>query len=222
MKKLLVLLAAIAVMFPARAQDDEKFQFGMKLGMNASTMKYEDSDDDDELKCLMGPTAGLFFEIPINNFFEIRPEVLFVTRGLRWKEKEDGDKAIYSWGWGFLDIPILAKAKYGNDKIGGFVNVGPQFGIGLFGAERLRTVIDGERDSERESLKFDDQYLKRFDMGMAFGLGMECNKTGIELEARYYVGMVDSNTWDWNGGDRPSGYRKEPHRVFSVNLGWKF
>lgn len=230
MKQLLILFFALAVISPVRAQDDEKFQFGMKLGMSMSTMKYQGSDEDDELKQLFGPTGGFFAEIPINKYFEIRPEVIFMTRGVRYKTEELevvrlsslDYKEVYSWAWGFLDIPILAKAKYGNDKIGGFINVGPQVGIGLFGAERWRVNFDGEKDSERNSLKFKDEYLKRVDVGMAFGLGMECNKTGIEVEARYYVGMMDSNTWDWNGGERPSGFRTEPHRAFTFAVGWKF
>lgn len=129
-------------------------------------------------------------------------------------------KIIDATGLGYLQFPVLAKGSYGNDKISGFVNVGPQFGAGLFAARRIRTITDGDRDSEKIETSFDDLFLKRFDAGMAFGLGMECEKTGFQFETRYYLGMADIR--DWGDMGRPDGFKKTTNSAFHITLGYTF
>jgi len=220
MKQFLVLLIVAATLLPARAQDDEKFEWGIKIGMVLASQEYEGKSNPD-LKQLIGPSAGFLFEIPICKYFEIRPELNFNTHGQRWVVESGDDKIVATQAWGYLEFPILAKVKYGNEKIGGFVNVGPQFGAGLFGETRTRSKINGERDSDRETIHFDDAIFdfKRFDAGMAFGLGMECNKTGIEVEARYYIGMADIQN---ESIFHPSSEKKTTNRSLNFMVGWKF
>jgi hypothetical protein len=218
MKKLLVLLAAIAVMFPARAQDDDKFDFGLKLGVSFAFKKFDMKPDN--TTPLYGPVGGIFGEININNYLAIRPEINFGSQGLRSKAEAGDTKVIMTTGLGYLQFPVLAKGSYGNDKISGFVNFGPQFGAGLFAAGRTKTIIDGERDSEKIEVTFDDLNFKRFDAGLAIGLGMECEKTGLQVEGRYYAGMADIQ--DWGDMGRPDGYKKTTNSAFHFTIGWTF
>ena len=217
MKNLFLFVIAAFLLIPAFAQDKtaEDFEWGIKFGMTVATQNYPGRGvgTDSDIRQLIGPTAGFIFEIPINSWFEIRPELLYGTQGRRWKGDVPGGRYVQVENFGYLQIPVLAKFKHGNEKVTGFVNIGPQFGVALFGVDRFRFIPDnGEVQKERSSINFEATERRRFDAGLDFGLGMECNKTGIEVEARYYLGLAD--VWDIPV--------KATNRSFTLALGWKF
>lgn len=221
MKKLLVLLVALAVIFPAKLNAEDNFDFGLKLGISFAFKNFEGKSSSPlDFTPLYGPAGGIFGEVKINDYLAIRPEINFGSQGLRYKSEMGDTKIINTTGLGYLQFPVLAKGSYGNDKISGFVNIGPQFGAGLFAAGRVKTITDGERDSEKIEITFDDLDFKRFDAGLAFGLGMECEKTGLQVEGRYYMGMVDIKKW--GGMDRPDGFDKTTNSAFQFTVGWTF
>lgn len=195
MKKLTTLLLLCMVLMTAKAGEKDDFSFGIKLGGMISDI---DSDFKNtkpfggagDWKKLIGPQFGFIFEIPVLEYFEIRPEVNFASQGLR---EVNGDIVKSTW-LGYVQVPILLRGQYGSDIVRGFVHVGPQFGAGAFVFDRLR---NGDEVIEKTSDSFSDRNWKAFDAGIAFGAGVEFpTAKGLELEVRYYKGLSDFQDLD--------------------------
>lgn len=196
MKKLLsTLLLAAVLIGSSSAADKDDFQFGIRMGAQFSKVKgisdINTNSNSKVSKSLAGPTFGFIFEIPINEYLEIRPELNFGSQGFKFKYSND-DK--YNFWMGYVQVPILIKGQYGNEKVRGFVNLGPQFGYGAFILERTK---DSDEKKVKESYTFKEREFKPFDAGIAVGAGVEFPAAkGIELEVRYYAGLLNFNDSD--------------------------
>ncbi|MCZ2394448.1 MAG: PorT family protein [Chitinophagales bacterium] len=173
-----------------RAAEKDDFQFGVRMGAQFSKLKGSNVGGggftSQYAKNLVGPAFGFLFEIPINSFLEIRPELNFGSQGQRFKMPND---LVFSSWLGYVQVPLLLRGQYGNDKVRGFVHVGPQFGFGAFNLTRLKK---GSEKVEKESYSFKDQHLKPFDAGLSVGAGIEFPAAkGMEVEVRYYAGMAN-------------------------------
>ena len=175
----------------AHAADKDDFQFGVRMGAQFSKVKGEIGGSvSDNKNSLVGPAFGFLFEIPVNAYLEIRPELNFGSQGQRVKTGGN----VFSYWMGYVQVPVLVRGQYGNDKVRGFLQLGPQFGYGAFILSRLK-MSNG--DKEKDSYTFKDQHLKPFDAGLSLGVGAEFPAVkGIEIEARYYKGF--SNISDVN------------------------
>jgi|GEM_PF-3909444 len=198
MRKISILtLFCLTVLTAAVAGEKDDFQFGIRLGAQFSNIK-GDVDNGPQFtsqyaKSLVGPAFGFIFEIPVLEYFEIRPELNFGSQGQRFKVND----LVYSKWMGYVQVPILFRGQYGSDKVRGFAHVGPQFGFGTFILDRLR---NNDGIQEKHSYSFSDQKLKPFDAGIAFGAGVEFPSVkGMEVEARYYAGLANINDYGVSG-----------------------
>lgn len=213
MKKIFSLLLAGLFAFTVAAGEKDQFSVGLKLGgmfsdVSGDYKKALPLGGQGEWKRLIGPHMGLFFEIPIIEYLEIRPEISFGSMGNR---AVNGDVVLTTW-LGYVQVPVLLRGQYGSDKVRGFVHVGPQFGYGLFVFDRLR---NGSEVIEKTSDSFSDRKFKPFDAGITFGAGVEFPAAkGLELEVRYYNGITDFN--DIEGG------QKLTNNGLTLSLGVKF
>lgn len=201
MKKLTTLLLLCMVLMTAKAGEKDDFSFGIKLGGMSSNIDTEDLNLvfasklsklpliglGPEWKRLVGPQFGFIFEIPVLEYFEIRPELNFASQGVR---AVNGDNVLSNW-LGYVQLPIMFRGQYGNDKVRGFAHVGPQLGYGIFVFDRPKYGDKIDEDN-KTSDSFSDRNWKAFDAGIAFGAGVEFPAAkGLELEVRYYKGLSD-------------------------------
>lgn len=211
MKRLSIVALLLMFSVATFAQDKDKFNFGFRMGTSFAD---KSPNDDENSKKLISPAAGFLFEIPILEYLEIRPELNFGSQGFRSKT---GSLVSSTW-LGYVQVPILIRGQYGNDKVRGFVQAGPQFGYGAFILSRI--MNKDTDDKEKESYTFDELELKPFDMGLAGGLGVEFPKAGhLELELRFYKGFSDLK--DWGSGGRPDGADKVTNNALTVSLAFK-
>ncbi|MCO5234447.1 MAG: PorT family protein [Chitinophagales bacterium] len=199
MKKILASALVFTMLLGvSQAAEKDDFQFGVRMGAQFSKLKGESTKGEEiqsqYAKNLVGPAFGFIFEVPVNAYFEIRPELNFGSQGQRFKYP--GDAVFSSW-LGYVQVPILLRGQYGSDKVRGFVHVGPQFGFGAFNLTRLKK---GSEKIEKESYSFKDQKLKPFDAGLSVGAGVEFpTAKGMELEVRYYAGLANINDYGIDG-----------------------
>ena len=201
MKKLFstLLLSALLIGSSFAAEKDD-FQFGIRMGAQFSKLKGSSevisNSDKIDLKSLAGPTFGFIFEIPINEYLEIRPELNFGSQGRKFVDVRDTK---YNYWMGYVQVPLLVRGQYGNETVRGFVQVGPQFGYGAFILDRFKDANDNK---VKESYSFKEQKLKPFDAVITVGAGVEFpDAKGIEVEVRYYAGLTDINDYGIDGID---------------------
>jgi len=187
--------------------------FIVKGGFNLSKIYVADEDDSysDEYDMKPGFHIGGAVEIPINQTFMFEPGIIFITKGVKM---DDPDYEISSKvNLNYIDMPLLFKASTSNNEGLGFYGaVGPYIGIGLNG--KGTTEYGGEEESA--DIKFgsdeDEDDLKRLDMGISVGGGIEFSS--FQFGVSYDYGLMNIATYQDYGN-------KVKNRVLKFTLGYK-
>lgn len=118
MKK--VLFLGLFVVFSVATVQAQKFNWGIKGGLNISSL----TGDIENTKSLTGFNAGLFAEIKVLKLLAIQPEVVYSTQGTAF-EDIDG-QSVESLKLDYINVPVLAKLYIFNIV---YLEGGPQFGF---------------------------------------------------------------------------------------------
>lgn len=202
MKKLF-LGAAIAMGSLTFAQ-----QFGVKAGMNVSSLTKEQGLDDSKSK--IGFNAGVFMNAPIAANFSIQPEVLYSQYGAKvnWTNPIDGDKMSASQNLDYITVPVMFQY---NAIPSFYLEAGPEFGFLVSATNKIKNETTGA--STTGSNYKDD--LNTFNFGVGLGAGYYFTKN-VGLNARYVAGFTDT------AKDQPSGSDAIKNNLFQVGLNFKF
>ncbi|MFC6997852.1 porin family protein [Rufibacter roseus] len=160
MKKLII---AGAIMLLSSAGAFAQTSYGLKGGLNISSVRIPDSN----VKSLLGFHVGGFTTTQISDRFALQPELLYSQQGYK--------DAKYDYRFHYLNVPLIFK---GTIAGGLHAQVGPQFGI-LLNATR------------KEGKVSEDITKKKFDS--AVGLGFGYDMSVLQFSARYNLGLTDTN-----------------------------
>ncbi len=170
MKKFLCVVTVSCLFFPAISQNTH---FGIKGGVNLSTVKVSDGEDYDGKT---GFHLGGLAHIHVSKQFAVQPELMFSTQG----GQDDGDD--FKLNLNYINLPILAQYMFD----GGFrLQTGPQIGF-LTGAETKSGDIEVDVDDQIQSIDF----------SWVFGGGY-LFPSGFGVDVRYNLGI--SNISDISG-----------------------
>ena len=121
MKKITLLLVSVFTVCFVNAQDMENMSFGVKGGLNVSSVTNTDQDGVNS-KSLIGFHVGFFSEFMISDNFAIQPELLYSAQGV--KLESDGDNGDVKLD--YINIPVMAKYYVANTFS---LEFGPQIGF---------------------------------------------------------------------------------------------
>ncbi len=187
MKKLLIFTAIVLFGF-ANVNAQEEMQFGVKGGLNISTITGDDVDSFDSRTCMH---FGVVMELPISEKFSFQPELLYSCQGADYSEDFiDLDGTIKSVNAAYegtvkldyLNIPLIAKLYVSE---GFSLEIGPQVGF-LISA---KDEYDWNGDTGEEDIK---EYVKGLDIGAVIGVGYKL-EGGLNFGGRYNLGLTDAN-----------------------------
>ncbi|MGV3538231.1 MAG: porin family protein [Rufibacter sp.] len=212
MKKLFIVLAAVAASFAAQAQSS----FGIKGGLNYSNLS-GDLKDESVFNNKIGFNAGIYFNAPIvGNFFSIQPEVLYSNKGYEYDDKVEstllGDEYRFEGtaNFNYIDVPVLAKVKAG----GLFFEAGPQVSYLVSVNDKTKTYRNGELTDRTSSEKSKEGYSD-FEIGYTAGIGY-ATQGGISLGLRYNGAFTDLAENSPARGD----FKDARHSLFQLQLGF--
>jgi hypothetical protein len=216
--KVILLLIAIAFGFSAMAQ----FTYGPKVGLNLANLSGDDVEDS---KMLIGFNIGVLGNYAVSDIFSLQAEVMYDAKGAKYEgTDENGNKTDFPFSLGYINIPIMAKATFGDD-IKFFGEVGPTIGL------LMSAKMDGESEYEvptgfnpqtgqitYETIKVKDSY-KGTDFGLVFGAGtlIPAGNMKLMIDARYNMSL-GTIAEDPEQGDTPD----VKNGVISINLGLIF
>ncbi len=192
MKKLLLIMAVVALSFSANAQGVE---FGVKAGANFASIGGDDTEDlGSRTSFHFGVTAG----IAVSDNFSVQPELVYSAQGasIDFGGGDEGDLKL-----DYLNLPIMAQFQVAD---GFSIEVGPQFGF-------LMSAKADDGDNE-EDIKDD---LKGLDLSAGIGVNYTMT-SGLNFGARYNLGL--SNVNDFEGSDDINNQ----NNVFQVSIGYRF
>ncbi len=178
---------------------------GLRTGVNVASYKFDfgttPAGFSSPISNVTLFSIGVPLEIAFNSHFALQAELNFIQKGFSSKTDFSGQgftlKSEGAMTVNWLEIPILAKAKFGApDGFGGGIFFGPSIGYGLSGRSKgtSATVINGVANttSTDEALNFKEDEHSRVDVGLNFG--GEVHYGGIFLDVRYQLGLTNMVT----------------------------
>lgn len=216
MKRLLVVLIAFASFTTVNAQrygggygrgggysdggSIGQIQFGVKGGLNLSTVTVSNGFDGYSYSTLANFNAGVFLKIPVVRFFSVQPEVYYSGQGFKGVDGSTGFN--YSEHVNYLNIPVLAKF---TTRSGFFLETGPQLGLKL-----------NAKDKEQGVSTDASAYYNSADFSWVFGAGYKIPMAPVAIDLRYNAGITNvANDAQYGNGYGQYGVR---NGVFQLDL----
>lgn len=213
------LLAVVFCLAFSHYADAQTIRVGARAGILLANMDFLPSFTD--YKNILVGQGALMAEIRLGKRFAIQPEIMYGTHGAKYKDAGaynfDGNTYYYTDDVSFkinsLEIPILAKLKFGSDAIKFNILAGPSIGFGLNGSakgkgnatanipgvgittethnEQLNAVFvkDGYNSDDIKATEFP---VSRTNFNVHFGAGVDfkvSDKLSVFLEGRYILGI---------------------------------
>ena len=196
MRRLAFILTALAALLAtAQTHYEGQIAVGGKAGATLSRVNFNPTVQQ---TMLPGMTAGVMFRYVEEKNFGLIAELNLTQRG--WKENLEESDYNYSHRFTYLELPVMTHIYFGNRRVKGFFNLGPDLNVMLGDnissnfayqeAEGLDYFIENTRHIEQLSMKVKN----RLDYGICGGAGMEVNlnaKHSLLLEGRFYYGLTD-------------------------------
>lgn len=190
-----ILTAFAALLASAQTHYEGTIAVGGKAGATLSRVNFNPTV---EQVMLPGMTAGVMFRYIEEKNFGLIAELNFTQRG--WKEKFEESDYQYSHNFTYLELPIMTHIFFGNQRVKGFVNLGPEIEVML--GNRISSNFSYQDAAEDEYFINDNRHIEQLSMkvsnnldyGICAGAGMELNlnsKHSLLLEGRFYYGLTD-------------------------------
>ncbi len=213
MKKLILGLAVTAgsLAFAQTTSSSNPVTFGVKGGMNVSSLSKNEGLDDQKSK--IGFNAGVFANIPLAADFSIQPEVIYNDLGAKSTRKTNfaGNeyRADYSTNLGYIAVPVMFQYNVIPNL---YLEAGPEFGFLVSAKDKLKTSTNGNTNNSTTSTLNKDDF-QTFNFGIGIGAGYYFTQN-LGITARYTAGVTD--IFKNNNGDAVR------NNVFQVGLAYKF
>ena len=190
-----ILTAFAALLASAQTHYEGTIAVGGKAGATLSRVNFNPTV---EQVMLPGMTAGVMFRYIEEKNFGLIAELNFTQRG--WKEKFEESDYQYSHNFTYLELPIMTHIFFGNQRVKGFINLGPEIEVML--GNRISSNFSYQDAAEDEYFINDNRHIEqlsmkvsnKLDYGICAGAGMELNlnsKHSLLLEGRFYYGLTD-------------------------------
>ena len=172
-----ILLISMAIM-PLQAQEAKSMQFGVKGGLNLSSLNSSDGSTSD---MLLGFNLGVFNKFPVTSFLAIQPEFYVTTKGSSVTYNNLLVDGTARFNLTYLEIPLLCVV-----NVTKLLNVqfGPYVAYMIDG--KVTNVANVNLFNFEQNINVND--YNRIDAGVVLGAGLEVGK--ITMGARYNLGIT--------------------------------
>ncbi|WP_018343922.1 porin family protein [Cytophaga aurantiaca] len=190
MKKIILLALIVATSLSAK-NSMAQISVGPKVGLNLAHI-YSDGDlGFDNPSNKVGFQIGGMLNAQINDYFAIRPELLFNNVGSKFKSNSSDATATITTN--YLSLPLNFIGQYPiNDKFKIQAFAGPYAALGLGGKYKVESPFgntDGSIKMKKDPGTSSDLYLNSMDFGLNFGLGFQY--TSFVFTANYGLGLTN-------------------------------
>lgn len=198
--KFLILVALIATFSTASFA---QLSLGLRGGLNFGNVYTTDGLDavTPDFEYINGPTIAGVLEYGFSDHFALQTELAYTTKGFKLRE----DFAVNLFNvpvpvgasaesrFGYLELPLLAKVKFGDEVVHGYITAGPTLGYAASGRLITRANALIEFKVSDTDINLDAINYERFEVGGSVGAGIGFNTSFGELfaDARYTRGFTE-------------------------------
>ncbi len=181
------------------------FSLGVKSGVNRTNLKLPDGLSDlnqvPQFSAINNPSFGLIGEWQLAPFFAIQPELTFTTKG--FKAQQDGEFQLFGVDvpagvvayseFNYLELPLLAKAKFGKGIVQGYLTAGPVLGYALDGKLTTRATVLVALDLMKTPINLENINYERLEASIVSGAGLSVQALHGQffLDGRYQYGLSE-------------------------------
>ena len=133
-----------------------------------------------------GIQLGLACDMRVTDIFSIQPELLFIQKGKKNKTSSVIGSASSTHTLNYLEIPLLAKLKFGNDNVKFYVAAGPSLGV-LVSADYKSVSGNSINRGSLDIGWSENDYYKPTDIDAQFGAGLMLGN--FVFDVRYGLGL---------------------------------
>jgi len=195
--KLSLLMLALMISWSVSAQ----VSLGVRAGVNNSNVIIPSIISSVGLSpsFLKGYSLAAVAEISINDNFAFQPELAYTQKGFEARIGQDvelfginvplGLKATTTIN--YLELPLLAKAKFGNQSVQGYITAGPTLGYATNGNFKTKATFLIDIPLTNTDIDFEALNIDRFELAGTVGAGIQFNTNSgnLFLDARYTHGI---------------------------------
>lgn len=228
MKALLKAILFVLFLMESLTSQAQKISVGVKTGVQTVNVEVpgfvEDASFLPDFKDITTFNIGAVSEIELHRNFALQPELNYLQKGFQVEEGFDldlfniplpvGVMAISKFH--YLELPLLAKAKFGNEFANFYVLAGPTFGYAMAGNLKTRAKLLVEIDMYNTNIDLGNVGYQRWEVGGMAGAGISLNTKGggqFFVDARYSHGFTQPY-------DIPLVHEKVRHKNIGVNVGF--
>jgi len=162
-----------------KAQDSNPVRFGIKGGVNFSTLNAKDVDNT---KMRTGFNVGLFAKLPLTGYFAVQPEIYYTTKGGDVTYNNSFVDGTAGFHLNYLEVPLML---VGNITQNFNIHAGPYAAFLING--KVKNESNVNLFDFEENLNTDD--YNTFEAGFAIGAGIDLK--AVSLGARYNHGFTN-------------------------------
>jgi hypothetical protein len=201
---------ATACIFSTKA--NAQLSLGGRIGLNMPMLTVGSLPNGVSNGFNTGLAIGAVGNYAINDKFSLQAEILYSQQGSKLTMGSDYSSVRYN----YISIPLLAKYKFGQETMGGFVDGGLQLAYLASGSGE--TSIGGQTTTASIT---DYSGMNRMDVGLSLGVGgyYKLGPGELQLDIRYLLGFIATNK---NNDPTVTNYTAEDNRVFSISLAYLF
>ncbi len=167
MKKTAILISSVFLIFTANAQ---KAHFGVKGGLNVSSLHFEDNTSYDSK---IGIYAGLLAHIHASQVWAIQPEVFYSSEGAKARVGNSDVKINLN----YINVPVLLQYMFDN-------------GVRLEGGPQIGFLVNAKTKTSNATV--DNNNFKSTAFSIPLGVGY-LTTDGLGFDARYVFGLSNIN-----------------------------
>ena len=216
--RLFVLTFVLAISTQMYAQ-----RVGLFLGLNMSNLSAKNNTSniskDGNYKMNAGLHLGVTVDIPLYKFLSLETGLMATTKGFKSETDLPLNITVKAKDYLFyVDLPIMVKGTLDLNAVKLYAELGPYLGLGVYGILVTYTTTPIGQDTTSHTIKWgsgSSNDLRRFDMGLTFGGGVEVGPVPIFLGFSYDLGLINMAATTDNGNKITSG-------VFKISLGYRF
>ncbi len=216
--------AACLVLGSAYAQ---RLAIGVKGGVNFQNVSAPDVLEDatflPEFQSIAGPHAGLVAELELTPAFALQPELNYTVKGFKLQDSYGIELFQVPLPLGvsaltrlhYLEMPLLAKVKMGNERAHLYFAGGPTVGYALKGTLETRADFLVEWELFETPLDLNELGANRLEWGLVGGVGagVQAGPGTFFADFRYSHGLSEVY-------DIPLVRERVQNRGFSLSTGY--
>jgi hypothetical protein len=203
---LLTLIVASPIFAQSFSDNNNRFSFGPKVGLNLSNV-YDTQGDEFEADTKLGFAGGVFFSLPLTNFIGLQPELLFTQKGYQGSGSVLGGEYSFKRTTNYIDVPLLLAVRTGKFLT---ILVGPQYSFLL----SQHYTFDSDLINISQDEEFENENLRKNTL---------CLTTGVDLNFGHLV-VGARGGWDVlsNKGDGTSSTPRYKNMWYQATVGYRF